>query len=299
MAKSFGRDRIVRAKVMTEVGGPGIDVDRIYSTLIGQVTAGVQKTLVDAFDQARIDVPVRKVFKYGRKNVGSRIYAEQRIQGRQETRVLSLEEALGESLIRRKLGLSSAFPTIKTGKGQRRIPGTQPMVKTAGFDTYRAKNRANKAARGDEDDRRSIIAVFDQESRRYENRIGSFETTYTKDAYGRDVPQETRAVINEAAEADLSVEGRHQLRIANIGSNKQGTLGGALRKSIRIVPAGVVGRRVKGKVVAGGGEVDYAKYVEFGTRRSRAQPFLRPALAKAREELGPNLKDALTGQSTL
>jgi HK97 gp10 family phage protein len=27
----------------------------------------------------------------------------------------------------------------------------------------------------------------------------------------------------------------------------------------------------------------YAKYVEFGTRRSRAQPYLRPALAQVRE----------------
>jgi HK97 gp10 family phage protein len=47
------------------------------------------------------------------------------------------------------------------------------------------------------------------------------------------------------------------------------------------------------EVSAGNDEVDYAKYVEFGTRRSRAQPFLRPALARAREELFSKVKAAI------
>jgi HK97 gp10 family phage protein len=48
---------------------------------------------------------------------------------------------------------------------------------------------------------------------------------------------------------------------------------GALRASIRVERSGV-GHAVR----AGGGAVDYAAYVEFGTRRMAARPYLRPAL---------------------
>jgi HK97 gp10 family phage protein len=67
---------------------------------------------------------------------------------------------------------------------------------------------------------------------------------------------------------------------------------GSLRRSIRYErdPSGSI------IIAAGGGgiinpktrrEVDYAAYVEFGTSRSPAQPFLQPALEKNL----PNLED--------
>lgn len=49
---------------------------------------------------------------------------------------------------------------------------------------------------------------------------------------------------------------------------------GALRSSIRLEPAQPALRMV---VYAGGGRVDYAAYVEYGTSASAAQPFLTPA----------------------
>jgi HK97 gp10 family phage protein len=54
---------------------------------------------------------------------------------------------------------------------------------------------------------------------------------------------------------------------------------GALRASIRAerTPGGYAVR-------AGGGAVDYAAYVEFGTRRMAAQPYLRPALESVQWE---------------
>jgi HK97 gp10 family phage protein len=42
------------------------------------------------------------------------------------------------------------------------------------------------------------------------------------------------------------------------------------------------GSRVTTTVGAGGGEVDYALFVERGTSRMRAQPYLRPALMQTR-----------------
>lgn len=41
------------------------------------------------------------------------------------------------------------------------------------------------------------------------------------------------------------------------------------------------GNRVVIEVTAGGGDVDYALYVEYGTSRMRAQPYLRPAMLQS------------------
>lgn len=43
-----------------------------------------------------------------------------------------------------------------------------------------------------------------------------------------------------------------------------------------------VGAKVRTSVSAGGGDVDYALYVERGTSRMAAQPYLRPALLQSK-----------------
>ena len=69
---------------------------------------------------------------------------------------------------------------------------------------------------------------------------------------------------------------------------------GALRASGRVEPEGpapVV------RVVFGGGRVGYARFIEFGTARSAAQPFLTPA-ARAidvRLEVAKEVSDYLKG----
>jgi len=70
---------------------------------------------------------------------------------------------------------------------------------------------------------------------------------------------------------------------------------GALQRSIRREPDAhaeddgfIVGISAGGGGVANprtGREVDYAGYVEFGTSRARAQPYLRPALMEAAEQI--------------
>ena len=52
---------------------------------------------------------------------------------------------------------------------------------------------------------------------------------------------------------------------------------GRLRSSIQSVP----GVEDAGPYVEIGTNVKYARFVEFGTRHARAQPFLRPALMEA------------------
>jgi HK97 gp10 family phage protein len=61
---------------------------------------------------------------------------------------------------------------------------------------------------------------------------------------------------------------------------------GALARSINVEPHGDTVY-----VSVGGGDVDYALFVEYGTSRMRAQPFVRPALARRRDvvDLGGTL----------
>jgi HK97 gp10 family phage protein len=244
----------------------------------------VNDTANTAYEVALDEVPVRKVFATGRSPRKGLLQG-----GRQETRFLSLEEALGESLLRRKLGLPSAFPTSRSG---RRLLGSQSLVRTTDFGTYRAKNRANVSQQGRNDllESRRLVARIDGQNRLVE-RQDIVETVLDRNrgrSFERVIGQ--RFVPRPDLERELSTRGRYEL------SRAQGeTLGGALKRSIELVEATNRGSKIKAKVSAGNDEVDYAKYVEFGTRRSRAQPFLRPALARAREELIPNVRREIRG----
>lgn len=67
---------------------------------------------------------------------------------------------------------------------------------------------------------------------------------------------------------------------------------GALQRSIR---SRVIkkGEEVTIELVAGGGEVDYARYVEEGTSRMAPRPYLRPAVDKALPSLEADIADEL------
>jgi len=261
-----------------------INVSIIEEMIRAQLTAAVNDVAQNAHDLALKNVPVRKVFRYGRTprtNV--------RIQGRQETRTLSVDEAQAEAGIRRKLGLSSAFS--QTAAGRRR--GSQPVVQTALFPgNYRSRDRAN--------DYRSL-------GRRTSAQIGGVNRLVT--IQQTEVLSSTQRkvfvsvpVISPEAESDLSARGRYELKrrkknSAITGRGDERTLGGALRKTVQngLTLATPEGRRIKATIEAGSEEVTYAKYVEFGTRHARAQPFLRPALAQAREELMASVINHLKG----
>lgn len=66
---------------------------------------------------------------------------------------------------------------------------------------------------------------------------------------------------------------------------------GALKSSIR----GRVLNQQSGEVTAGGGEVDYATYVEEGTVKSPAQPFMHPAADVVRPQFEAAVAKALAG----
>lgn len=82
------------------------------------------------------------------------------------------------------------------------------------------------------------------------------------------------ARIKVKSEADLA---RFGLDVQNRARELCPVDTGRLRSSIRSVP----GKDTHGPFVAIGTNVTYAVFVEFGTSRARAQPYLRPALAEA------------------
>lgn len=86
----------------------------------------------------------------------------------------------------------------------------------------------------------------------------------------------TRAVeaLELRSERDLARVG---LRVQNAARSFCPVDTGRLRSSIQYVP----GRDALGPFFDVGTNVEYAPFVEYGTSRTRAQPFLRPALAQA------------------
>lgn len=89
----------------------------------------------------------------------------------------------------------------------------------------------------------------------------------------------------------LTSRGRYELRTgrANFRGPGGATLGGRLRGEIHVQPAEGGGTRWVAKVVS---PTPYAKYVEFGTRHNRAQPYLRPALNQVRESFRNRMRAA-------
>jgi HK97 gp10 family phage protein len=261
-----------------------VDTAVIANRIEKSIAEAVNEVAEHAHDRALRDVPSRKIFRYGRApRTGDRQ------QARQETRTLSVAEAASEAAIRRRLGLPSAFPTDSSG---RRTRGSSPQVQTALFPgNYRTRDRANNYRSMD---RRQFATI------KGENRLVILEEReFRGKARGEKVSRTYRVPVpNAEAESDLDARGRYELKKGRAIAERKGegqTLGGALRRTVEdgLTPATPGGKLIKATIEAGSGEVDYAKYVEFGTRRSRAQPFLRPALAQAREELRDAVVDAL------
>lgn len=90
----------------------------------------------------------------------------------------------------------------------------------------------------------------------------------------------------------LTSRGRYELKSgrANFSSHGGTTLGGRLRGEIHVEPARGGGTSWVARVVS---PTRYAKYVEFGTRHSRAQPYIRPALAQVRESFRARMQAAV------
>lgn len=93
----------------------------------------------------------------------------------------------------------------------------------------------------------------------------------------------------------LDRRGAYEVRSKRAKSLRWGHsyVGGGLRNSIRAWSPERSGSDAEVWVTAGNEDVDYAKYMEFGTRHAAAHPFLRPALAESRSEIVSRIAAAI------
>lgn len=252
--------------------GLEVDFNLIYGRLVQAIVRGVNTTVIRAHATAQRKAPVRKVFmvrhtRYGREVGGHRV----------------LQTLTPEQLRAELPAFMRAFPP-PTPTTRSQILATRQGVRTT-LVPHRPNTWANS------------------QSRRNVSLEGGFlEEVENTALTGR--PIRGQYHLRPEDERDLSVRGQSELRTGR--AVFKGKLGGALRASVKYEVAHEADQpQFKASVRAGGMvhdghghsvHVDYAKYVEFGTRHAPAQPFLRPALAEARtyfrSELIASLKRA-------
>lgn len=99
----------------------------------------------------------------------------------------------------------------------------------------------------------------------------------------RNLSDVARGELQKAIDATaLAIQGRAQQNAP--------VLTGTLRRSIHTITGGGTGKALTALV---GPSVDYGKFVEFGTRRMAARPFLIPALEAEREPFKSRIKAVL------
>jgi len=221
-----------------------IEFSQFKLELRRRIEEAITKTAEHAAFLAREEAPVRKIFKGSRRSL----------------RQLSSVELKAEQTSRRNLFGDKAQGPIFIERERQRFFGGQPRVLPS-----------NPNLRG-----------FGRRSQ-----LNSLSPQLPGVVGGN--PRQTTIIggqgfLSPSAEGHLNSKGRAEVRSGRanftLKSGKQ-IVGGTLRNSITVGPLESHGSKIKQTVFT---SVHYAKYVEFGTRHAAGQPFLRPALAKVREE---------------
>lgn len=265
---------------------PGV-LSAFKAELHKRIEEAVTSAASQTTEMAREAAPVRRIFR------GS---------GRRRVRFLSGRELAHERATRRKLGLAFSGPigVEKETRPNRRLYGLpirknplnlfSPQFSKAGQARITHALRMNPRGPTTYEELQSSL----QDT----VKAGTFRGVVSGRRLAGGSPVE--AELTAAARADLkSGRGIHEHVETRAGRRvvTKRTFGGALRDSVRQGPTVVRGSITKASVIAGNEEAYYAKYVEFGTRHAAGQPFLRPALAKMRQEYRERIAKAIN-QST-
>jgi hypothetical protein len=294
----------------------GILKEDIIDAAVDAVNNVAAKGLV----RAREDAPVRKVFSGGRQTVRFKTAAE--IDAGREVRArlglaperLATAEAVGRV---QALGINPRRGNFQVGAARAGRPRSEEGF--ARTIAHPASNRPGSRQVPGMTDLFSGEAMRERTASRRErgytrnsrNRENTFQPR------GQDVrvldPRALNRLSARNAEFGLTTRGRYELasgratstEATGLRKNKDGggstsglvgeggleatyinRVGGNLRASIRVEEADVSQYPIiKASLVAGGGDVDYAKYQEMGTRHNPEHPFLRPRIPEWREQL--------------
>jgi hypothetical protein len=289
----------------------------IREQIIDTAVVAVNAQLRIGLERAEKDVPVRKVFTGGRQAVRFKTAAE--IERDKDTRarlglapeILATPEAI--AAVRRRglnpikghrftaggeeFGFARTIEHPASNRpGSRKVPkffdittGQQlreatPSRRERGL-TRNSANRANLAGTGL--DLPSSRVLSDRPGK-----LAHPEAEFGLSARGKYELARERAISQriQAVSADINARTGKIERI-NYARTGRSYLGGGLRSTLRIVEAHASQFPViKGSLVAGDKEHDYAKYQELGTRHNPAHPFLRPRLLEWRGDLPDQLR---------
>ena len=242
--------------------GVHIDGKQIASGITQAVERAMNQTLQEMYEVAHAKVPVRKVFKGGRRKLRFATPEEAAEATKTLNRMqanLPLAERVQPNFIPAPPGFKGK-PSSKEGKQfYRVVDDTSPLTRTYRTRSGESRTRLNAARRTGRD---RANDKYD-DTREYANPFSS-EPGY----------------LTEGNDERLNTRGRFDTRTRRGQSADK--IGGSLKKSIHVDPVRITtaGNRIRlvGKLVAGGERAPYARFVELGTAKAPAQPFLRPAL---------------------
>jgi HK97 gp10 family phage protein len=245
-------------------------IPRIEDIIERTVRATAENATVDAKKLA----PVRRVVKGDRSG---------------KVRKLSVQERSAEQSVRQRLGLRSGRVIYTAAERRMTSMPSNPYLRGPGRRPPRSDPPELAAAgRG----------VFANKSGKDLNRHGRAEldrgiSIKGPTIYGKGADQEVRKNRLALRRSNSAIYFQ-RTKASDIAEGLRGggryTLGGRLRGEIYSEPADIAAGIIKWWVIS---PTYYARYVEFGTRHNRAQPYMRPALTKARRVLGDTLRSNL------
>lgn len=292
-----------------------INWDRLQNKLTEAVIGVINGLLYDGLIKAEKDVPVRKVFSGGRQTV----------------RFKTAAEVEKDKDLRSRMGLAPEIVANSEDIARFRAAGINPkgsaQVVVNDFRTDRvARNAATRVSQnGRVHVTQGGTSVGFARTVTHSDRANTWKKGAWRnglwDDPGRDrelaTNAETGEVYNrlrhEAGNFGLTSRGKYERTSGRANSQKifsifdsntgqmqeqvgPAHLGGGLRKTLRVVsPTAASYPVIKGSLVAGDADHDYAKYQELGTRHNAAHPFLRPRLAEWKTTLPARLKRVVGG----
>lgn len=282
-----------------------IDWGRLEALIVRAAVGSINGLLYDGLAKAQHDVPVRRVFQGDRRSF----------------RFKTATEIESDRALRSRLGLAPEILATPEAIQRARKAGVNPNKSRA----YPVKSGLTNLETGEPAGRHEVFGFARTIRRR--DRANSWEETGPRviddeaTVRGRRMLNRTERQLKDRGDEDLlSGAGRYELRdgravsgqrsyngkrrpigvdlatgkIQFTGGDSVGgpfTVGGGLRSTLRVQEAAADQYPViRGSLVAGDKEHDYAKYQELGTRHNAAHPFLRPRLDEWRVMLPARLR---------
>ena len=236
-----------------------IDFTALAEEILNKAVGALGQGAVLVQERAQHLAPVRHIFSGDRYTI----------------RYKKASEIEADRLIRSRLGLSvegsSQNPRPRTVRTKSPLRKTDPGNRWAG--TYGSRPTPKWRERR--------MRVAQQHLADYQSEMAS------------------RKAGNPPQPTVLDRKGAHEVKSMRAASLRWGHayIGGKLRDSITAWPTNQSGAQAEAWVTAGNQDVDYAKYMEFGTRHAAAHPFLRPALAESRTEIVSRIAAAIKESS--